>query len=369
MKAKLIKFYIAKNFLIKFFQIFCGFSLLIFFINLLDSLEKVKETNGPSYVAMLMAFFQIPSFLNDVIPSLILISAIITFFLLSSKSEITIIRMSGFSLWELLQPVAISGFILGIFWITIFGEISIKMDKKFNALESKYVKNEMREVMTVQNGIWLKQENMEKPGEEIAIQAKRIYRENLEFKDVTVWFFNQYDEFYKKIDAQEMLLQQGSWVLKDIIINDAQNLNKKIATITIPTNLETDFIMQKVVTNFQNAKLFSLFELPKLSKDLRSSGFNPTKFDAYFHSLISKPFLFLAMTLIACYFGLNHIRDNNSILMIFIGIIIGLALYITSSIVNALGASGIIPIFASTWVITIICLAVGTLLIYQKENL
>jgi lipopolysaccharide export LptBFGC system permease protein LptF len=74
------------------------------------------------------------------------------------------------------------------------------------------------------------------------------------------------------------------------------------------------------------------------------------------------------MTLIACYFGLNHIRNKNTILMIFIGIIIGLIFYITSSIMNALGSSGLIPIFASTWVIAIICLASGILLIYRKEN-
>lgn len=369
MKLKLLNSYIVKNFLIRFLQISGGFSMLIFFINFLDALDKIKESGGPLYAAIAMAFLQVPDFINDIVPSLVLISAIATFFLLSSRSEITIIRMSGFSVWQLLRPVAISAFLLGIFWITIFGPVSILMNKKFNTLEGKYVKNEMREVVAPQNGIWLKQDNVEKPGEELIIQAKKVYKENLELDEVAVWFFSKDGEFYKKIDAKSMLMQENSWLLEDVIINDAKTMNKSIASITIPTNLKADFVMQKIVNNFQNVKLFSLFELPKLIDELSSAGFDSIKFKVYFHSLISKPFLFLAMTLIACYFGLNHVRNQNAILMIFFGIIIGLALYIISSIITALGSSGLIPIFASTWVITVICLAVGTLLIYQKENL
>lgn len=369
MKFTLINRYIARNFLVKFLQITGGFSLLIFFINFIETLDKIKQSNGPFWVSILMSFLQIPDFLNDVAPSLVVISAIATFFILSSKSEISVIRMSGFSLWQILQPVAFSAFCLGIFWILVFGPISILMSKKYNALEVKYVKHEFRESMEPQNGIWLKQANVEKPDEEIIFQAKKIYKGTVEFANVTVWFFNKNGQFYKKIDAQEMQLANNSWVLEKVILNEGEIINKKVDSVSIKTNLQPDFVMQKIVNNFQNVKLFSIFELPQLITDLQSAGFSSRKFQVYFHSLLSKPLLFLAMTLIACYFGLNHIRNQNSILMIFFGTIIGLALYIISSIVNALGSSGLIPIFASTWVIAIVCLAIGTLLIYQKENL
>ena len=369
MKPKLINIYIAKIFLTKFLQITLGFSLLIFFINMLDTLEKVRGSEAPIYTGILMAFFLIPDFLNDIIPSLVLISAIITFFLLSSKSEITIIRMSGFSLWQILQPVAATAALLGVFWITIFGPISIQMVKEFNTLENKYVENESREVVAPENGIWLKQANENEIGEEIIIQAKKVYQEALELDDVTVWYFNKNGEFYKKVDAKEMLMEENFWLLKEVTLNDNNNLNKKLDSYKIPTGLSADFVMQKIVNNFQNVKLFSIFELPHLIRELQSSGLSSIKFKVYYQSLLSKPLLFLAMTLIACYFGLNHIRSQNAILMIFSGIALGLIFYITSSILNALGSSGLIPIFASTWIIAIICLSIGTLLLYRKENL
>lgn len=366
---RLINLYIAKSFLIRFTQITLGFSLLIFFINLIDTIERVREFGAPFRIVVLMAFLQIPDFLNDIAPSLVLISSIVSFFLLSSKSEITIIRMSGFSLWQTIRPLACAATILGIFWVTVFNSLSIQMTKKFSALEGKYTRNEDRAVVAPQNGIWLKQTNVENPEEELIIQASKVYGENLEFDGVTIWFFNQKGQFYKKIDAEKMLLQKDSWLLEYATLNDDKSINKNLQSITIPTNLQPDFITQKIVNNFQNVKLFSIFELPSLITDLQSAGFNSTKFKVYFHSLLSKPLLFLAMIFIACYFGLNHVRNHNTSLMIFLGIVSGLILYIISSIITSLGSSGLIPIFASTWVIAIICLAIGTLLIYNKESL
>lgn len=365
---KKINIYIANNFLIRFAQISLVFSLLIFFINLFDAIDKAKGSEAPFYTIAFMAFLQIPDFLNDIVSSLILMSTIATFFLLSSRSEITIIRSSGFSLWQILRPFIYCSLTLGVFWVTVFGPISIQMLKKFDNLENKYIKKEFREAISPQNGIWLKQNNIVNPEEELIIQAKKVYQENVELHVVTIWFFNKDGQFYQKIDAEKMFLKDGSWLLQNATLNDAKNINQKLEIRSIPTNLEAKFVREKIVNNFQNVKLFSVFELPSLIKDLQSAGFSSLKFRIYFESLLNKPFLFMAMTLIACYFGLNHIRNRGAILMIFLGTIFGLVLYIVSSIINALGSSGLIPIFASTWVVTLVFLAIGILLIYRKEN-
>lgn len=366
--SKRINRYIAGNFLIRFLQIVLGFSLLIFFINLLDVFEKVRGSEVPLHITAAMAFLQIPDFLNEIAPSLILISAITTFFFLSSRSEITIIRSSGFSIWQILKPVAFSALFLGIVWITVLGPLSVMMTTKFNNMEGKYVRKDKREMVAPSNGIWLKQANIEKPGEDIIIQAKKVYKATLELDGVTLWFFNKDGQFYQKIDAKSMFLEGKFWLLQDLTVNNDTSLNSRIKSYSVPTNLEPEFIVQTVINNFQNVKLFSIFELPALIDNLQSSGFSSVKFKVYLNALLSKPLLFVAMTLIACYFGITHTRNNNAILMMFFGITFGLILYITSGIINSLGSSGLIPIFSSTWTISIICLAIGILLIYRKEK-
>lgn len=368
-KIHLIDIYIVKNFLMRFLQILGGFSLIIFFINLIDTFDKIKGSGVPFYAVITMAFLRVPEFINDIVPSLVLISSIITFFLLSSRSEITVIRIGGFFIWQILAPIIATAFLLGIFWITIFEPLSIAMNRQFSALEGKYVKHEMREVLESPNGIWLKQDNLEKAGEELVIKASKVYRKNLELDHVNIWFFDKDGEFYRRIDAEKALIEGKIWHLQKVIINDNTQINQHIASIAIPTDLEPDFVFNKVVNNFQNVKSFSIFSLPKLISDLKASGLQSRKFEVHLHSLITKPLLFVAMVLISCYFGLNHIRSHNSAILICCGIALGLVLYITSSVLNSFGASGIISVFASTWTITSICLAAGTLLIYRKEKL
>jgi len=366
---KLIKKYIAQRFVIYFFQITLAFGLLIFFVNLMESLDKVKYSESPFYAAIFMAFLNIPDFLNDIAPSLIIISAIATFVNLSVKSEITIMRISGFSLWNIVQPIMFSAFLLGIFWVVIFGSLSTAMSKQFNRLENEYIKKEIRETVEPKNGIWIRQDNTQIQGETIIIQAKKVYSQNLELENTTLWFFNKKNEFYKKIDANHMFLHKGFWEVNNAILNDFEQLNIKLDKFTLPTNLEKDFVRQRIVNDFQNVKLFTIFQLPSLITELKQSGFNANKFVVYLHSLISKPFLFMSITLIACFFGLNHIRNQNVAIMTFFGIIVGLIFYIISSILVSFGSSGLIPVFASTWLMVLICFSIGTLLIYQKENL
>jgi len=369
MNLNIVRIYIAKNFLIKFFQICFGFFLLIFFINFLEIIQQDSGGMASIWAMLAIAFLKVPDFLNDVAPSLVLLSAIASFYSLSLRSEITVIRMSGFSLWQTVQPIAISAFCLGIFWITLFNLVSIEMLKKSNSLENKYLSKELRETFIPIGGIWLKQQNMDKENGEVIIRTSRVFRDNMEMENVTMWFFDENGFFYKKIDAKRMMLEKKYWLLKGAIINDEKLTNEKLEQFKVPTNLEAEFIKQKILNNFQNPKFFSLFELPQLIKDLRLSGLNPTKFEIYFNLLLCKPIIFVAMSLIACYFGLSHFRNQRSVIITFIGIATGLVFYITTSITNALGSSGLIPVFSSTWLISLICLSVGILLIYRKENL
>jgi lipopolysaccharide export system permease protein len=360
--------YLIKVFLTKFYQILLGFSLLTFFINLLDVFEKSKDSGASVFIIVLIAALKIPDFISDVIISLVLISSTIAIFSLSSRNEITIIRSSGFSLWRVMLPFFICSFMLGILWITCFETTSIYLNKKLTYLEKKYINNDTREYFSSEDGIWLKQTD-KSSDKEILIQAKKIYRENVELNEVTVWFFDENGKFYQKLDAKQMFLQKQNWVLRNVTLNDAKSINKQIEDLTIPATLDAEFVIQKIANDFQNPKLFSIFTLPKLIENMKTSGFDPTKFKIYFQSLICMPFLFSSMVLISCFFGLNHSRNKNSVLMLFLGITTGLVLYIFSAVIKVLGSSAIISIFSSTWMIVICYLSAGIILTYKKDHL
>ena len=181
--------YLAKRFLLCFLQIIGAFSILIFFINFIDSLSEARSSNVSVIIAIEMAFLRIPVFLDDIVSSLILISAIITFTNLSSRSEITIMRIGGLSLWQVIKPISLIAFILGIFWILVFNPMSIDMIKASNDIERLYINKESRDVFEPKNGIWFRQDNKENDGEEIIIQAKKVYKDKIELNRVKLLFF------------------------------------------------------------------------------------------------------------------------------------------------------------------------------------
>jgi lipopolysaccharide export system permease protein len=366
-KMKKIDFYIGKFFLENFLKITSIVTLIVFFINSFDAYRQIQGHNSSFIKALEISLVQIPDFINDIAVILVLMATIITIFSLSSKSEITIIRSTGLSLWHVARPVAFLAFLLGIIWITIFTSLSTYSAAEFNRLEQKYINHEDRQVVKPDSGIWLKQDDIDNKNHEIIISAEKLYKQNLEFENVTLWFVNDNSEFYKRIDAKKILLNQNNWLIKSGLLNDDQHLNQMVENVTIPTNLVNNLAIGKIINNFESTKLFSLYQLPSLIKDLKSAGLITAKFEVYYHNLLSKPLLFMAMSLIGCYFGLTSVRSKNAILMIFLGAIFGLLIYIISNIISTLSISGLIPIFAATWLVAIVCLAIGTLLIYEKE--
>ena len=394
MLIKSINIYLAKNFIKRFLQLTCAFSLLIFFISFIEIFNRTNQNKVTFIIKLAMSMCSVPQLINEISSSLILISAIICYFNLSMRSEITIIRNSGLSLWHIATPISISALFIGIFWIVIFQPLSIKSSKllenfeNINFGEHKATQDGKKIKINSQKPIWLRQENLENEGEEIIIGAEGLDQDNLKFYNVSLWFFNKEGLFYKRVDSEEMALLNENLILKNNIINKEylilnneefqknfnllskesnKNLNQQLPKLVIKTNLSAEFILKKIFINTQNINNFNVFEIPKLIEEMENSGLNSQKYRVRLHYLCNLWLMFVAMTLIACYFGINHARNQKSLAMIFIGIIVGVAFYIASSIFNSIGSSGLISVFASTWMVSLICIATGILLIYHKE--
>jgi lipopolysaccharide export system permease protein len=394
MLIKSINIYLAKNFIKRFLQLTCAFSLLIFFISFIEIFNRIHQNKVTFITKLVMSMCSVPQLINEISSSLILISAIICYFNLSMRSEITVIRNSGLSLWHIATPISISALFIGIFWIVIFQPLSIKSSKLLENFENihfgehKATQDGKKIKINSQKPIWLRQENLENEGEEIIIGAEGLDQDNLKFYNASLWFFNKEGLFYKRVDSEEMALLNENLILKNNIINQEsqilnneefqknfnlfskesnKNLNKQFPKLVIKTNLSAEFILKKIFINNQNINNFNVFEIPKLIEEMENSGLNSQKYRVRLHYLCNLLLMFVAMTLIACYFGINHARNQKSLAMIFIGIIVGVAFYIASSIFNSIGSSGLISVFASTWMVSLICIATGILLIYHKE--
>lgn len=362
-----INLYLIKQFFQRFFIITCCISILIITFNLFDFLDGAGGV--PLSVSFFLAILKLPNFIREMFIFFIMISVMATFYSLSLSNEITVMRSSGLSLFKIITPIAISIFIIGIFLITIFNEIVIISDKKYNNIETALQKDKKDNfIYSPKGGIWFKQNNFENIEGKIILRASSANNHDIIFYDTKIWFFNSDNKFYQKIDAKELKLEGNFLVAENVIINDDKLINKIVQDFRVRTDLTPDFIRQKISNNFSDVKSFSIFELENLIDDMRNSGYSTRKFQVYHHFLLSKPFILVAISIIALYFTVVNARNKNNIINFVMGTICSFLIYILMSMCYAFGSSGFMPFFVSSWLFTIIILAISVLLLIIKDH-
>ncbi len=359
--------YLCKCFLINFIKIFAAFFIVIFFLNFVDSIDT-SSVEVPLLTSMSIAALKVPDFLNSISPSLVLFASLATFFNLSNRSEITIIRCSGYSMWHIMAPLVVVTFLIGVFWVTAYNNLSIYSYRLSTKMESQIYSNNAREVIRPKSGIWIKQNNPEFDNGYIIVKSKMLYKDNIEMISNSLWFFNNEYKFYKKIDSNQMFLRNGYWEIPSAIVNGKEALNSQVNALTVKSNLNYDIFSEKFLNNLEDPRLFSIFSIPQVIKDLKELGLNSTKFEVQLNYLISLPILFSIMVLISSFFGINSFRDKRSAMKLVFGLAVGLAIYIMINLIKALGASKIIPVFVSTWLVVSICFAISIIVLYKKEE-
>ena len=362
----IINLYLIKQFLQRFFIITCGISILIITFNLFDLLDAAGGV--PLSTSFFLAILQLPNFIREMFIFFIMISVMTVFYSLSLTNEITIMRSSGRSLFKIVAPISLSIFIIGILLVTIFNEIVIISDKKYQKIENSIKKDKKKKfIYNPQDCIWFKQKNFDKNEGKIILRSKSAKSQDAIFYDVKIWFFYEHNKFYQKIDAAELKLEDNYFIAQTANINNDKLINKSLKDFRMKTDLTSDFIKQKISNNFTEVKSFSIFELPNLTEDMKDSGYSTRKFQIHYHFLLSTPFMLVALSFISLYFSIANARNKNNIVNFIIGILVSFLLYISISVSYAFGASGFIPFFVSTWIFTVIILAISILLLIIRD--
>jgi lipopolysaccharide export system permease protein len=363
----IINLYLIKQFLQRFFIITCCISVLIITFNLFDLLDGAGGV--PLSTSFFLAILKLPSFIREMFIFFVMISVMTTFYSLSLSNEITVMRSSGLSLFKIITPVSISIFIIGILLVAVFNEIVIVSDKKYKKIENSLKKDQEDSfIYSPKDGIWFKQNNFDNLGGKIIFRSGSANNRDIIFYDAKIWYFNSNNEFYQKIDTKELRLKGGYLVAQNVRVNDDKLINKNLEDFRMKTDLTSEFIRQKISNNFSDIRSFSIFKLPNLIEDMKNSGYSTRKFQIYYHSLLSKPFILIAISIIALYFTIVNARNKNNIFNFVIGVVSGFLLYILIAVSYAFGSSGFIPFFVSTWLFVVIILAISILLLIIRDH-
>jgi lipopolysaccharide export system permease protein len=282
---------------------------------------------------------------------------------LTRRYELIVVRSAGFSVWQFLGPVIGIAICLGFFNMTIVNPVGSILLSKYERLESEYLSHRKNYVTLLKEGLWLRQ--IQQDGH-VILHAQKIDIPSWRLNEVMVLFFDQQDNFRRRIDAESASLDEdkGTWLFENVTNNEADAEPQTLPLIALPTDLTEEELEE----SFSSPETMSFWAMPDFIRTLEATGFDATEMRIHYHSLLAQPLLFTAMILLAATVSLRPPRLQGTAGLVAAGIAIGFLVFFLSSFLKALGASHQIPVVLAAWSPALVTTLLGMAVMLNLED-
>ncbi len=335
---------------------------LVFFFDTIELLRRAsKSADMTTGLIFKMALFHLPDTGLTIFPFSILFSALFTFWLLTRRHELVVVRAAGFSVWQFLAPIILVAGAAGIFVATILNPIGAAFLEKFEALENEHISYRKSFVALFDEGLWLRQ--VQDNGY-VILHAGGVKMPDWTLQNVSVFYFTNDDSFRKRVDASSATLRDGAWYFSSAVINEPHS-GARAAPGEI---LATDLTVEEIEKRFTSPGTLSFWRLPSFIRTMEATGFDAAPLKVRFQALLALPVLFISMVLLAAAVSLRPPRQKGTLAFVFAGVFIGFLVFFVSSFLQALGFSHQIPVFLSAWSAPVIALLLGVAALLSFED-
>jgi len=345
--------YLARSYFFNFIVLLLA---LLSIIYLFDTVELIRRgSNKPDVtlgLLMKMGLLKLPEVGQTLFPFAILFSAMVTFWQLTRRSELIVARSSGFSAWQFLMPIMTVAIAIGLLQIAVINPMGALLLGKFDQLENTYLKKSNNRIALFKEGFWIRQGTED--GYAI-LHAKKIRNSDWVLDDVSTLFFNEGDDFIKRVDSATAVLEPGQWRFNDVVYSDVGKPSLSMAHFT----LLTDLTAKDVEDSFVAPQSMSFWRLRNHIQVLEDAGFDASRLRVYLHHLLSQPLMFVAMILLAASVSMRPPRNRGTLGLVSAGIAIGFVVFFMSSFLQALGATNQIPVVLAAWSPALISFLLG----------
>lgn len=355
--------YIAKRYFGGFLLTLAALSVIIFLAEILELIRRASSQPDVTFQLVLqMTVLKFPHTLQKLIPFAALLGGMFVFWRLNRSSELVVARASGVSVWQICVPAVVIAGSIGVFFITVINPLGSTMLLRFEQMENDYFKGKATQLAISRSGMWLRQANDKTQS---VIHAVRMTSEDMTLRDVTVYLFDDKNQFVQRLDASDAHLAAGTWELKNVLVTTPGKLSKQEAAYSLPTN----WTAAKIKDSFSPPETLSFWHLPGFIELLDKAGFTATRHRVYWYSLLAIPIMMIAMVLIAASFSLRLARRGGVAILAGSGILFSFFILFVSDVVHALGLANTIPALLAAWTPTWVTLLIGlSILLFIEEG-
>jgi lipopolysaccharide export system permease protein len=335
--------YFAGRFVVSALGVFAAIFVLLV---LVDYIEMVRKTSGLADVSAIAvaetSLFRVQQLLEKMMPFCILIGAMTCYLALSRRLELVVARAAGVSAWQFIAPALASAIVLGVLATAAYNPMSANLRELSKRMEAELFGNAPGGGVQDAAGFWINQINSD--GQAI-INAARSEQQGARLTGLTVFRFDNNDQFKERIEAQQATLEEGRWLFRSVRRYTLTGPPVDQDTFTLATSLTA----AQVRNSFSTPETVSFWQLPGYIRSSESSGFATAGYRLQYHKLIAQPFLLAAMVMLAASVSLRFFRFGGVQKMVLSGVGAGFLLYVLSKVTEDLSKAELMHPIASAW--------------------
>jgi len=355
--------YVAGRFLQAILSVYLMCALLIFMIDFVEMLRQAgKYGNVPIPRLIGITLLRLPAYTEILIPFAVLVGSISALLMLSRKSELAVMRAGGMSVWQFVRPGILVGFMLGLASVTAFNPMAAAARDRAEKIYAEAFGRDANVLRTGSSGSWLRQDGLD--GQSI-LNAAFAAKRGTELRIVTAFLYDTKGHFSERIDAQEAVLDDGFWVLRDATVSRVGREPEKFETYLISTYLTPERVTDALGTIIS----ISFWDLPALIQTAEKAGLSSFRLRVQYEVLLSRPFLCLAMVFLAATVSLRSFRSGGIQTMVVTGMAGGFGFFLFAEISRQVGTAGLAPAWVAVWVPVLLAIIITvTVLLHQEDG-
>tara|TARA_B100001765_G_C19440185_1_gene309660 strand:- start:93 stop:971 length:879 start_codon:yes stop_codon:yes gene_type:complete len=291
-----------------------------------------------------------------------LISGIWFFLKIKKTDETVAMKVSGMSNFSIIVVPCFVSIMLGVMFITAINPITSALVKKYEIIRGNYEEAQNYLAAITINGIWIKEKRLEK---NYIIKAANL--DNKILKKLTLYEFDQNNNFVKRIESESADISSLIWKLKNaqVIDKDGKIIIKKSNTLTYRSNYD----IEKIRSLYSNLDTISFWDIENEIQLLENRGYSTNEMRAKFHRSLAFPFFLLSMVLLSGVVTLGMQFKENNWTYVFIAIISSALIFYFNDFSAALGKTDRLPVEISVWMPIIIIFIFGAVgLIHANQK-
>ncbi|WP_152045572.1 LPS export ABC transporter permease LptG [Aureimonas psammosilenae] len=351
--------YFFRRYLSSFFSTLVAVFALVYLIDVIELSRRGKFEDVAFTTLAAMSALRVPSFIEQAFPFIVLFSSIFTLLTLNRRYELVVARAAGVSVWQILLPFVGGSILLGVAATLLYNPVAAYTQELSNRIETSLAGKGPQQTRF---SPWLRQNS---EGVDSLIGAKAVSDGGLTLGGVTAFVMDGNGTVSERIDAAKARLVQGAWILDAPTVSTIGQTPQRMESFRLPTSLKPEYVEQRI-GDPQAIPIWALYSKIEIA---RSLGYNAEAFSMHFNTLVAKPALFVAMTLLAATVAVRFARTGQSGRTILSGVAAGFVLYVVTFLAQALGSNSVVPPVVAAWFPVVAAGSFGvTILLHQEDG-